>query len=182
MRLRKMLALGLCFVAVVVTAHVSAAQDFRGRINGTVSDNTGAVLPGVTVTATSAALIQPQVQVSGADGEYRFLALPPGADHQYFPARQVRTVLPVHVHWFGDTDPTEDEARLRAFLRACADIERGACETEAKLTRGGLAVDTRITNKTLETASMDGAQIWVTVELAITFHRTFGAPSGETIQ
>ena len=42
------------------------AQDFRGRINGTVTDNTGAVLPGVTVTATSPALIQPQVQVTGA--------------------------------------------------------------------------------------------------------------------
>ncbi len=48
----------------------SAAQDFRGRINGTVTDNTGAVLPGVTVTATSPALIQPQVQVTGAEGDY----------------------------------------------------------------------------------------------------------------
>ena len=54
------------------------AQDFRGRINGTVTDNTGAVLPGVTVTASSPALIQPQVQVSGVAGDYRFLALPPG--------------------------------------------------------------------------------------------------------
>ena len=44
----------------------ASAQDFRGRINGTVTDNTGAVLPGVTVTATSPALIQPQVQVTGA--------------------------------------------------------------------------------------------------------------------
>jgi hypothetical protein len=56
----------------------AAAQDFRGRINGVVSDNTGAVLPGVTVTASSPALIQPQVQVTGADGAFRFLALAPG--------------------------------------------------------------------------------------------------------
>jgi hypothetical protein len=47
-------------------------------MNGTVTDNTGAVLPGVTVTATSPALIQPQVQVTGTQGEFRFLALPPG--------------------------------------------------------------------------------------------------------
>jgi hypothetical protein len=60
------------------------AQDFRGRINGTVTDDTGAVLPGVTVTASSPALIQPQVQVTGADGSYRFLALPPGVyDHHF---------------------------------------------------------------------------------------------------
>jgi len=35
-------------------------------------------LPGVTVTAKSPALIQSQVQVTGADGGFRFLALPPG--------------------------------------------------------------------------------------------------------
>jgi len=62
----------------VVALGSAAAQDFRGRINGTVTDNTGAVLPGVTVTATSPALIQPQVQVTGEDGSYRFIALPPG--------------------------------------------------------------------------------------------------------
>ena len=62
---------------VLLTTHAQA-QDFRGRINGTVTDNTGAVLPGVSVTATSPALIQPQMQVTGADGSYRFLALPPG--------------------------------------------------------------------------------------------------------
>ena len=78
MRLRSLLR-ACAIAAVVLAASVSAsAQDFRGRINGTVSDNTGAVLPGVTVTISSPALIQPQVQVTSADGQYRFLALPPG--------------------------------------------------------------------------------------------------------
>jgi hypothetical protein len=76
MSLRKVL--GLFFVALVATTGLVAAQDFRGRINGTVTDDTGAVLPGVTVTATSPALMQPQVQVTGAEGDYRFIALPPG--------------------------------------------------------------------------------------------------------
>jgi hypothetical protein len=70
--------LALCLCATVIVVSPAASQDFRGRINGTVTDNTSAVLPGVTVTATSPALIQPQVQVTGADGSYRFLALPPG--------------------------------------------------------------------------------------------------------
>src|SRR5688572_10885935 len=70
------LAIGLCALAGGWSP--AAAQEFRGRINGVVSDNTGAVLPGVTVTATSPAMIQPQVQVTGADGSYRFLALNPG--------------------------------------------------------------------------------------------------------
>ena len=58
----------------------AAAQDFRGRINGTVTDNTGAVLPGVTVTATSPALIQPQVQVTG---QRRLVPLPGAAAGVY---------------------------------------------------------------------------------------------------
>ena len=68
----------LCLAALLFGVLPAAAQDFRGRINGTVTDNTGAVLPGVTVTTTSPALIQPQVQVTGSDGSYRFQALPPG--------------------------------------------------------------------------------------------------------
>ncbi len=68
----------LCLVAVLFAALPAGAQDFRGRVNGTVTDNTGAVLPGVTVTVTSPALIQPQVQVTSAEGDFRFLALPPG--------------------------------------------------------------------------------------------------------
>jgi hypothetical protein len=77
MRLNKVLS--LCLMLLLLAAAVpTSAQDFRGRINGTVTDNTGGVLPGVTVTATSPALIQPQVQVTGEQGDYRFLALPPG--------------------------------------------------------------------------------------------------------
>ena len=68
----------LCLAALLFGVLPASAQDFRGRINGTVTDNTGAVLPGVTVTTTSPALIQPQVQVTGSDGSYRFQALPPG--------------------------------------------------------------------------------------------------------
>jgi hypothetical protein len=56
----------------------ASAQEFRGRINGVVTDNSQAVLPGVTVTATSPALIQPQIATTGAEGAYRFPALPAG--------------------------------------------------------------------------------------------------------
>jgi hypothetical protein len=78
---------------VIMCAAPVAAQDFRGRISGTVTDNSGAVLPGVTVTATSPALIQPQVQVTGADGTYRMIALPPGVYTIAFelPGRRFRT-------------------------------------------------------------------------------------------
>ena len=37
------------------SAHLALAQGTTGSINGTVQDNTGAVLPGVTITASSPA-------------------------------------------------------------------------------------------------------------------------------
>ena len=76
-RLNRLTVFCLC-VTLLSLAAPTFAQEFRGRINGVVTDNTGAILPGVTVTASSPAMIQPQVQVSGADGSYRFLALNPG--------------------------------------------------------------------------------------------------------
>ncbi len=76
-RLNRLTVFCLC-VTLLSLAAPTFAQEFRGRINGVVTDNTGAILPGVTVTASSPAMIQPQVQVTGADGSYRFLALNPG--------------------------------------------------------------------------------------------------------
>ena len=54
------------------------AQLEQGRLTGTVSDAQGALLPGVTVTATSPSLIGNQVVVTEADGKFLFPALPSG--------------------------------------------------------------------------------------------------------
>jgi hypothetical protein len=78
MRLNRVCVFCLCLLLSLIAAAPTSAQDFRGRINGTVTDNSGAILPGVTVTVSSPALIQPQVQVTGAEGDFRFIALPPG--------------------------------------------------------------------------------------------------------
>jgi len=76
MRLFRTLAIGLLAFATLSTGAV--AQELRGRIAGVITDDSGAIVPGVTVTATSPALIQPQTTTSGSDGNYRFPALPSG--------------------------------------------------------------------------------------------------------
>jgi hypothetical protein len=68
----------LAAVTILLTAIPAESQEQRGSIVGTARDNTGAVLPGVTVTATSPAMIQPMVIVTGAQGAYRLPNLPPG--------------------------------------------------------------------------------------------------------
>jgi hypothetical protein len=56
-----------------------AAQGAGAALVGQVTDESGAVLPGVTVTATSLALQVPQVtDVTNAQGEYRLAPLPVG--------------------------------------------------------------------------------------------------------
>src|SRR5687767_12927306 len=49
-----------------------------GTIQGRVVDSQGAVLPGVTVTATSPSALGAQTTVTSETGNYRFPALPPG--------------------------------------------------------------------------------------------------------
>ncbi len=64
---------------LVLVPHPTSAQLLTGAITGTVSDNTGAVMPGVTITVAGANLIGgAQTQVTQGNGEYRFNNLPPG--------------------------------------------------------------------------------------------------------
>lgn len=55
-----------------------AVTSGTGAINGKVSDNTQAVMPGVTVTLTSPSLMGTRTATTDADGLYRFTAVPPG--------------------------------------------------------------------------------------------------------
>jgi hypothetical protein len=56
----------------------AAAQTSQGRLTGTVTDIQRAVLPGVTIVVTLAALIGQQSAVTQSDGRYLFQALPSG--------------------------------------------------------------------------------------------------------
>jgi hypothetical protein len=78
----KLPILGAAVLALLIGASPAAAQgggaSSTGTIQGRVTDAQGAVLPGVAVTATSPALIQPQTTVTSETGNYRFPAVPPG--------------------------------------------------------------------------------------------------------
>lgn len=63
---------------VFIFASLAEAQIEQGRLLGTVRDAQGGVLPGVTVTATSPALIGQRTAIAEADGRYLFTSLPSG--------------------------------------------------------------------------------------------------------
>src|SRR5580658_817560 len=52
------------------------AQTFRGSINGTITDTSGAVIPGAKVTATDTATSTVRDTVSSGAGEFLFSDLP----------------------------------------------------------------------------------------------------------
>jgi outer membrane receptor protein involved in Fe transport len=71
----------LVLSAFVVCAAVPAAAQVSsttGAINGKVTDESGAVLPGVTVTIASPSMQGTRTDVTNESGDYRFPAVPPG--------------------------------------------------------------------------------------------------------
>lgn len=71
-------AFASALVLLLALGTPASAQLQQGRLMGTVVDAQGSILPGVTVTATSPALIGSQVAVTEADGRYLFPSLPSG--------------------------------------------------------------------------------------------------------
>jgi Carboxypeptidase regulatory-like domain/TonB-dependent Receptor Plug Domain len=65
-------AIILALVALIATSALASAQQQTGEIFGKATDQSGAVLPGVTVTLTAPILLQPQVAVTSETGTYLF--------------------------------------------------------------------------------------------------------------
>ncbi len=80
----------LCLCAAVF----AGAQSSNGQIQGTVSDSTGARIPGATLVLLNASTGVAKTIQSGAKGEYLFPLLPPGS---YSLAASEPGFAPVHV-------------------------------------------------------------------------------------
>jgi hypothetical protein len=67
-----------CLISLLVCATaLTASAQYRTSIQGTVTDTSGAVIPGATLTLTNNATNVKQVRTSDAGGVYNFNALPP---------------------------------------------------------------------------------------------------------
>ena len=77
----KQLAQMLCVLALslaIAPGALAQVGSTTGAIIGTVTDNTKAVIPGVTITVSGPALMGTRTAVSGTDGGYRIPSIPPG--------------------------------------------------------------------------------------------------------
>jgi len=74
---RRLFAL-FCVLVAAALPLAAVAQTTTGTIIGVVTDDSGAVLPGVTVTIKGANIVGSQTSVTNERGLYRLASLPPG--------------------------------------------------------------------------------------------------------
>jgi hypothetical protein len=127
-------------VTLALVLGVSAglfAQVNVGGIDGRVTDQTGAVLPGAIVTITSPALLAPQTATTGETGAYRFAQLPIGTYTVTFELPNFRTVV-------------RDGVILTAGATATINAELGLAEVAETVTVSSASpvVDVRSTDVT----------------------------------
>src|SRR5260221_8891998 len=65
-------------ILILATSNVAWSQTVQGVITGTVTDQTGAVVPNVPVTITNVGTNTSESTVTDSDGSYRFSLVPPG--------------------------------------------------------------------------------------------------------
>jgi hypothetical protein len=110
------------------------AQVRTGTIYGTVTDEDGNPLPGVTVTLT-AGTIAPINSITSAQGIYRFLALPPGSDY----------TVKAELEGFRTEIKENIIVVLRANVKVDIVMAMGAIEEEVTVTATSPVVDTKKT-------------------------------------
>src|SRR5579884_954444 len=129
------------------------AQTGSAALGGRVSDETGAPLPGVTVTATNNATGFSRSVVTGSDGSYRFASLPVGmynvtADLQGFTSVTTRNVE-LNV---------AQERELNVSLKQAAVKEQITVTASSPLVETTPATSTVISQKEMENLPLNGRQ------------------------
>ena len=107
-RICKALACGLGAVLFAFLPHTSYAQAIYGSVYGTVTDNTGAVVPNATVTVTDEAKGTSVTATSNESGAYSVEHLIPDLYDIKIVAQGFQTFEAQHVQIYADTSPKVD--------------------------------------------------------------------------
>jgi hypothetical protein len=83
----------LALVALFATSALASAQSQTGEIFGKVTDSSGAILPGVTVTVTGPVLLQPLTAVTSETGTFQFPRIEIGTYSVKFELAGFKTVV-----------------------------------------------------------------------------------------
>ncbi len=137
MKFRSLISL-LAFLLILSPLVFSQSKE-TGAIVGSVIDEEGTPLPGVTVTLTSPNLMGEKSAITDVEGQYRFPALPPGL-------YMVKATLP------GFATVEREDIRLTTTVRLTVDITLRTSAIEEEVTV--IAQSPTVDVKTSETASV----------------------------
>src|SRR5947207_7404293 len=112
----------LLFAGFLLILRATVLAQTTGNIEGSITDTSGAALPGVTVEATSTSLQGTRVGASGRDGAYRFPGAPPGL-----------YTIKASLSGF---DPVEETVRVSLDATATLDLKMRLSVRESVLVSG----------------------------------------------
>lgn len=153
MKLRNFRYLGAILLIALVVPGTLLAQSGTASLRGRVTDESGAAIPGVTVTATQIGTNITRVSVSESDGVYHFPALQVGvynlrAELSGFSAVQIASVR-LNV---------ASERNVDISLKTAAVEEQITVTIEAPLVQDSAAIGTVVSQDELENLPLNGRQ------------------------
>ena len=115
------------------------SQTFRGGINGTVTDQSGAVVPGATVEATETATNTSHKTISSSAGEYSFQDLPLGS-----------YTIAVNANGFKSSTVVNVPVTAGVIYTLAVKLNVAAAGETVEVSASGLALDTTTTTQTTD--------------------------------
>ena len=160
---------------VLLWAHGLAAQSFYGSIVGTVTDQSGAIVPGATVTLTNAGTGERTIRQSNSSGIYEFLELIPAAYSMDFEKQG-----------FKHLTRTQIQVRVNSTVRADVSLAVGQVTENVQVTSETPLLQTEsaelsqvIEGRQVQDTPLNGRNIFNLVALAagvVPLGSTMGAP------
>jgi len=141
--MRKTLVVVLFALAAVIMTPLAAWA--QGSIAGSIKDPSGAVLPGVTVEASSDALIEKtRTAVTDASGNYRITDLPPGSYTVVFTLTGFKTVRREGIVLRGDFSAPVSEQMQVGALEETITVSGASPTVDVSNNRAQFVVDREI--------------------------------------
>ncbi len=138
-RITRVVFTAMLLALAVLLALPGMGQTFRGGINGTVTDQSGAVVPGATVEATDTATNTSHKTVSSSAGEYTFQDLPLGS-----------YTVSVSATGFRSTAVTKVPVTAGVIYTLQLRLGVAAAGETVEVNASGLALDTTSTTQTTD--------------------------------
>ena len=118
------------FLLYLVLPAIVFGQETTGTIKGSITDSSGAVVPGAQIEISSPSLIRAQALVSDSSGTYQFPSLPPGI-----------YAVSVSSHGFSTAKRTGVDLQVGKILKIDVQLEVGGAQQIVEVVSDAAIVD-----------------------------------------